>query len=63
MFFLQTVRKKKYTLGAKWGRELQGKNSFVTATNLWTKKKLLPQPKISLQQPNVLLTELNILLL
>jgi len=45
MFFLQTVRKKKYTLGAKWGRELQGKNSFVTATNLWTKKKIAPATK------------------
>jgi len=40
-----------------------GKNGFVTATKLGTKNIffLLLQPKILLQQPNVLLTELIIL--
>ena len=40
------------------------KNGFVTATELGTTKFfLLLQSKILLQQPNVLLTELNIVLL
>jgi len=37
------------------------KNGFVTATKLGTTKKMLLQPKILLQQPIVLLTELYIL--
>jgi len=41
-----------------------GKNGIVTATKSGTTNNfLLLQPKISLQQPNVLLIELNILLL
>jgi len=43
---------------------LHGKeNGFVTATKLGTTNKLMLQPKILLQQPSVLLIELNILLL
>jgi len=41
-----------------------GKNGFVTATKLGTKNIfLLLQPKILMQQPNVLVIELDILLL
>jgi len=42
----------------------QGKNGFVTATKLWTTNNFfVAATKILLQQPNVLLIELNILLL
>jgi len=41
-----------------------GKNGFVAATKLGTTNKFfVAATKILLQQPNVLLTELNILLL
>jgi len=44
---------------------LHGKNGLVTATKLGTTNKIFvaATKNFSLQQPNVLLTELNILLL
>jgi len=41
----------------------RGKNGFVMATKLGTTNIFFLQPKTLLQQPNVLLIELNILLL